>query len=89
MFEGDSEVIIKALVDGNFSLPSMGHIVKDVMSISGLLQTRSFSYVRRQGNTMANAFVQRARLSFPLLVWMEDVPLDIYHYVSVDLLVIQ
>lgn len=58
VFEGNSEVIIKALVDGNFSLASIGHLVKDVIFISGLLQTQSFS--------------QRVRLSFPLLVWMED-----------------
>lgn len=89
LFEGDSEVIIKTLVDGNFSLASIGHIVKNVMSISGLLQTKSFSYIRRQGNTVAHALAQRVRLSFPLLAWMEDVPLDIYHFESTDLLVNQ
>lgn len=89
LFEGDSEVIIQTLVDGNFSLASIGHIVKNVMSISGLLQTKSFSYIRRQGNTVAHALAQRVRLSFSLLAWMEDVPLDIYHFVSTDFLVNQ
>ena len=47
VFEGDSKVIIKALDNEVFSLPSIGHIVKDIWSMSGLLQTKSFSYVRR------------------------------------------
>ena len=47
MFEGDSEVIIKALDNEDFSLVSVGHIVKDIWSMLGLLQTKSFSYVRR------------------------------------------
>ena len=46
LFEGDLEVI-KALDNGNFSLASVGHIVKDIRSILGLLQTISFSYVMR------------------------------------------
>ena len=47
MFEGDSEVIIKALDNEDFLLVSVGHIVKDIWSMLGLLQTKSFSYVRR------------------------------------------
>ena len=84
MFEGDAVTVIKALADGNCSIPSFGHIVKDIESISGLLQTKSFSHVRREGNTVAHALAQRARLSFPILIWMEDVPPDIYHFVFAD-----
>ena len=58
MFEGDSKVIIKALDNEVFLLPSIGHIVKDIWSMSGLLQTKSFSYVRRQGNSVAHALAQ-------------------------------
>ena len=84
IFEGDAETVVKALADGNCSIPSIGHIVKNIESISGLLRTKSFSHVRRQGNTVAHALAQRARLSFPILIWMEDVPPNIYHFVSAD-----
>ena len=47
MFEGDSEVIIKALDNEDFLLVSVGHIVKDIWSMLGLLQIKSFSYIRR------------------------------------------
>ena len=47
IFEGDVEIVIKALADGNCSIPSIGYIVKDIESISGLLRTKSFSHVMR------------------------------------------
>ena len=40
----------------------------------------------RQGNTVADALAKRARLSSPLLVWMESVPLDLYNYYLSDFL---
>ncbi|XP_075659169.1 uncharacterized protein LOC142629060 [Castanea sativa] len=84
IFEGDAEIIIKALAEGDCSVSSIGHITKDTESMIGLLQTKSFSHVRRQGNTVAHALAQRARLSFLVLIWMEDVPPDIYLFVSAD-----
>lgn len=33
IFEGDAEIIIKALVEGNCSILSIGHIVKDIGSM--------------------------------------------------------
>ena len=84
MFEGDLEVINKALNYDDFSLASVGHIIKDIWSMSGLLQTKSFSFVRRQGNSVTHALAQRVRFSFPLLVWMDDVPPNIYHFVCSD-----
>ena len=53
--------------------------------MSGLLQTKSFSYVRRQDNSVVHALAQRTRFYFPVLVWIEDVPLDILCFVSSDL----
>ena len=37
IFEGDAEMVVKALANGNCSIPSIGHIVKNIESISGLL----------------------------------------------------
>ena len=68
MFKSDSEVIIKALDNEVFSLASVGHIVKDIWSMSGLLQTKSFSYVKRQVNSVAHILVQRVKFSFLVLV---------------------
>ena len=38
----------------------------------------------RQGNALADALAKRARLSSPLLVWMESVPPDLYNCYLLD-----
>ena len=38
----------------------------------------------RQGNALANALAKRVRLSSPLLVWMESIPLDLYNCYLLD-----
>ena len=68
------------------SLSCIRHLVKNTMSISGLLQIQSFSHVRKEGNVVTHALVQRVRLSFPSCVWTKDVPLDILHFVIDDFL---
>ena len=63
---------------------SHGVIIKDTMSIIGSLRTFSFSHTRRQGNCVTHALAERAIVSFPLLVWMENVPTIISHVVISD-----
>ena len=76
-FEGDSEVIVKSLVGCGMEKSAVGHILKDTLSYVSLLKNYSFSHVNRQGNAIAHALAQRARLSFPVQVWMESVPPDL------------
>ncbi|XP_050246203.1 uncharacterized protein LOC126694162 [Quercus robur] len=86
-FEGDFEVVWRALRTTDGAHSSMGEIIKDTMSIVGSLRTFSLSHTRRQGNCAAHALAKRAIVSFPLLVWMEHVPADISHVVISDFLV--
>ncbi|XP_023888977.1 uncharacterized protein LOC112001046 [Quercus suber] len=64
VFEGDSELVVKALVGHCPDRSSIGHIIKDYKSLRSLFQTCSFSHVRRQGNGVAHALGRRARKSF-------------------------
>ena len=64
---------------------SVGHILKDTLSYVSPLQSYSFSHVSWQGNIVTYVLVQRARLSFPLLVWMKYVTLDLDSFVLSDL----
>ncbi|XP_030945916.1 uncharacterized protein LOC115970418 [Quercus lobata] len=84
-FEGDSEVVCRALRSTESGHSSIGQIVKDIMSIIGSLSFFSFSHIRRQGNCVAHALARRAIVSFPLLVWMEHVPSDIEPFVIADI----
>ena len=49
VFEGDSEIIDKALSTDVTPLSSFGHMVKDTKSIASSLVNFSFSHTRRQG----------------------------------------
>ena len=82
--EGDAEGVVKALSQRDVTHSQVGHIVKDFRSIASSLGTFLLSHTRRQGNNVAHALVRRAHFSFPLLVWMEDVPPKILHFVIDD-----
>ena len=84
IFKGDFEVAMKAPSRG---VPTLSrHIVKDIM-LTGSLRTHSFSHVRLQGNFLSHALARRARSSYSLLVWMENVPPNISVFISFDFLV--
>ena len=81
IFEGDSSNVIRSLQDRNVAHSQGGHILKDTLSYPNYFQSCSFSHIGRQGNAVTHALAQRARLSCPLEVWLESVPLDISSFV--------
>jgi len=84
-FEGDFEFVINSLRHGELLHSSIGYLLKDTMSYVSSLQSFSFSHVGRHRNSVAHALAQRVRLSFPIVVWMESVPLDINSFVMLDI----
>ena len=78
--------MFKALSREGSNRSSFGHIIKDCKSIMGLLQSCSFSHVKRKDNGVAHALVRRAKKSCPLLVWMESVPPNISFLVHIDVI---
>ena len=89
IFEGDSEVSISAIKSRCFQHPSCGHLIQDIMALVKSLQNYSFSHVHQQCNALAHALAKRARFSFPVLVWMESIPPDIYKFYVSDFLAIK
>ena len=84
-FEGDAELVVKCLQSGMVSNALVGHLVKDFMSIRRHFQSFNVIHVRRQGNNVAHALARDAKFSFPLRVWMEEVPPNISCFVVRDL----
>ena len=85
VFEEDSTTVIKLLQGRNVSHSQGGHILKDIISRLNSFQSCFFSHVGRQGDAVVHALTHRVRLSFPLEVWIESVPLDISSFVLSDL----
>ena len=81
-FEGDAEGVVRSIRDEDSSNAFVGHLMKDFMSIVGLFQTYSIFHVRRQGNSVAHALTREARMSFPLHIWMEDVPPNVLIFIT-------
>ena len=84
VIEGDSELVIRSLRFGGLANSQGCYLIKDILFIVNSFQRISFSHVVWQGNAVAHALAQRARHSFPLLVWMEAIPLDILSFVLSD-----
>ena len=84
VIEGDSESVIRSLRHGGYENSLGGHLIKDIFFTVNSFQSISFSHVVWQSNAIAHALAQRARHSFPLLVWMEDVPPDVSTFVFSD-----
>ena len=59
------------------------------MSLASSLQYFSFSHTCRQGNGLVHTLVRRVRFSFPVLAWIESVPLDIHKHFIYDFLAIK
>ena len=84
IFEGNSELVYRALTFDSFPRSSIDHIIKDTLSIVSSLGPYSFSHSRKRGNCVAHALARIVGSSFPMLAWMENVPPDISRFVSVD-----
>ena len=86
IFEGDAEVIIKAIKSGGFSSSSFGHIIRDIKLLSSAFSNVSFSHTRRLGNRAAHGLARMACNFSSFQVWMEDVPPDLSHVYLSELL---
>ena len=64
-FEGDSETVIKGLLERSMQSSSIRHLFRDILFHVSSMQSFSFTHVVRQSNAVAHALAQRARLSFP------------------------
>ena len=57
IFEGDLELVVKALLGDYPDQSCIGHIVKDCKSIMSFFQTCSFSHVRWQNSLVSIEFI--------------------------------
>lgn len=85
ILEGDSQIVIKALQDGDMTFSESGHLLQDTLSHLNSIKNWSLSHSLRQGNAVADALAKRAKFSFPLPIWLESVPPDSLAFLNADL----
>ena len=77
LFEGDSAVVIQALIQGNSPSLEYGNIIEDIRTLATDFDFCHFIHVKRNCNVVADALAKTAKTLSGLAVWLEDVPEDI------------
>ena len=85
ILEGDSTILINALQSTNHSLAHFGQLAEDVKYLASCFRKCMFFHVRRHCNKVAHSLARRALKHPYLLVWMEDVPADVFDVFPADL----
>ena len=57
--EGDSEVIIKAILAGDVAKPKYGHVINDILFVANDFRCRNFSHVKCIGNSVAHFLAKK------------------------------
>ena len=85
VLEGDSEVLYKALQQGNRCLAHHDHLITDIQFLISHFNAFKLSVVHRHCNKLAHALARRATVPPFMSVWMEDVPLNLLSVFQADL----
>ena len=84
ILEGDSLGLIKALQADDNNLSPLGLLVEDVKLVASNFVSLSYSYIKRNGNSIAHNLAKHA-ISIPdFQVWMEDVPSHVVSFLHSD-----
>ncbi|XP_075666007.1 uncharacterized protein LOC142635812 [Castanea sativa] len=60
-FEGDAEVLIKAICKKDVSNPEYGHVIEDILVLVRDFHFSSFNHVKRSGNQVAHHLARRSK----------------------------
>ncbi|KAL0005339.1 hypothetical protein SO802_012900 [Lithocarpus litseifolius] len=84
IFEGDAEVLIKAICMEDVSNPKYGYVIKDILVLVRDFHFSSFNHVKRSSNQVANHLARRSKFGCELQVWFDTIPEDIAPLVVYD-----
>ena len=82
--EGDSKIVVDALLFSGPCTTFYGHIIEDIKLIASGFSSVHFQHVKRDGNNLAHLLAKRARLNESLEVWLESVPPELVSKLVLD-----
>ena len=77
IFEGDAELIIKALRAKEVNHPEYGHVIQDSLVLASYFRVCAFSHVRRVSNSVAHFLARHSKSGLELQVWLDSLPDDL------------
>ena len=83
-FQGDAETIIKAILASDSSYLENGHVISDILQLSGVFSFCSFFHVKCLGNSVAHFLARSSKSGSELQVWQNSVPDDMALLVTRD-----
>lgn len=84
VIKGDSSVVTEALRFNNARLASYGLLVEDAKLLEKSFLELSYSHTKRKGNKVAHGLARLALNLSDTIVWMEDIPPSISHFVQTN-----
>ena len=73
VFEGDAELIIKALLGREVDHPEYGHVIQDSLVLATEFRFCKFDHVKRLGNLVAHFLARCSNSSNKLQFWIESI----------------
>ena len=78
-------MVTQALETKDVGLAAFGLLIRDACTLAGNFSDVSYSHTKRKGNKVADSLVKLATNLADCVIWMEEVPPSIYHFVRADL----
>ncbi|XP_075654761.1 uncharacterized protein LOC142624921 [Castanea sativa] len=85
VLEGDPLLVIKALAAKDVGLAPFGLLIQDAYRFTSTFSLLSYSHTKREGNQVAHDLVKLAVTIPNFVIWIEDVPLDVFASYQADL----
>lgn len=83
--EGDSKMVVQALMSKNSNLASYGLLVQDAYVFARNFSKLSYPHTKRDGNKVAHNLVKLATNFSDCVVWMKDAPPSVIPFVQANL----
>ena len=85
LIERDLSVVMEALRSKNVGLASYDLLIEDTKLVERNFSELSYSHTKRKGNKVTHGLARLALSLSDTVVWMENVPPSIFHFVQIDL----
>ena len=85
VLEGDSKVVTQVLETKEVGLAAYGLLVSDACTLARNFSEVSYSHTKREGNKVAHSLAKLAANLTNCVIWMEEIPPSINHFVQADL----